>query len=70
MGQSGSDSAGDASTIILTNDNSASMINGMEEGCGTFNNVQKLMLHLVYWKNSSDLHSADWPGIRGRTRYL
>ncbi|PQE22108.1 potassium sodium efflux P-type ATPase fungal-type protein [Rutstroemia sp. NJR-2017a BBW] len=47
MGQSGSDVAKDASDIILTDDNFASILNAVEEGRRMFDNIQKFVLHLL-----------------------
>ena len=47
MGLAGSDVAKDASDIILTNDNFASIINAVEEGRRMFDNIQKFILHLL-----------------------
>ncbi|KAL4960409.1 cation-translocating P-type ATPase [Aspergillus stella-maris] len=47
MGQSGSDVAKDASDIILTDDNFASILNAVEEGRRIFDNIQKFVLHLL-----------------------
>lgn len=47
MGQAGSDVAKDASDIVLTDDNFASIGNAIEEGRRMFNNIQKFVLHLL-----------------------
>ncbi|KAE8355490.1 hypothetical protein BDV28DRAFT_155330 [Aspergillus coremiiformis] len=47
MGQAGSDVAKDASELVLTDDNFASIINGIEEGRRIFDNIQKFVLHLL-----------------------
>lgn len=47
MGESGSDVAKDASDIILTDDNFASILNAIEEGRRMFDNIQKFVLHLL-----------------------
>jgi potassium/sodium efflux P-type ATPase len=47
MGQAGSDVAKDASDIILTDDNFASILSAVEEGRRTFDNIQKFVLHLL-----------------------
>lgn len=47
MGQAGSDVAKDASDIVLTDDNFASIINAIEEGRRIFDNIQKFVLHLL-----------------------
>ena len=47
MGQAGSDVAKDASDIVLTDDNFASLINAIEEGRRMFDNIQKFILHLL-----------------------
>ena len=47
MGASGSDVAKDASDIILTDDNFASILNAVEEGRRMFDNIQKFVLHLL-----------------------
>lgn len=47
MGQAGSDVAKDASDIVLTDDNFASIGNAIEEGRRMFSNIQKFVLHLL-----------------------
>lgn len=47
MGKSGSDVAKDASDIVLTDDNFASILNAVEEGRRMFDNIQKFVLHLL-----------------------
>ncbi|EHL01962.1 putative Sodium transport ATPase 5 [Glarea lozoyensis 74030] len=47
MGQAGSDVAKDASDIVLTDDNFASILNAVEEGRRMFDNIQKFILHLL-----------------------
>jgi Na+-exporting ATPase len=47
MGLAGSDVAKDASDIVLTDDNFASILNAIEEGRRTFDNIKKFVLHLL-----------------------
>ncbi|WFD31016.1 P-type Na(+) transporter [Malassezia sp. CBS 17886] len=47
MGQAGSDVAKDASDIVLTDDNFASIGNAIEEGRRMFTNIQRFVLHLL-----------------------
>lgn len=47
MGLAGSDVAKDASDIILTDDNFASILNAVEEGRRIFDNIQRFVLHLL-----------------------
>jgi P-type Na+/K+ transporter len=47
MGLNGSDVAKDASEIILTDDNFASIVNSIEEGRRMFDNICKFALHLL-----------------------
>jgi Ca2+-transporting ATPase len=47
MGVSGSDVAKDASDIVLSDDNFASIINGIEEGRRMNDNIQKFVLQLL-----------------------
>ncbi|WFD01556.1 P-type Na(+) transporter [Malassezia obtusa] len=47
MGEAGSDVAKDASDIVLTDDNFASIGNAIEEGRRMYANIQKFVLHLL-----------------------
>lgn len=47
MGQAGSDVAKDASDIVLTDDNFASIVAAIEEGRRIFDNIQKFVLHVL-----------------------
>ena len=47
MGEAGSDVAKDASDIVLTDDNFASIGSAIEEGRRMFANIQKFVLHLL-----------------------
>jgi P-type Na+/K+ transporter len=47
MGQAVSDVAKDASDLILTGDNFASILSAVREGRRTFDNIQKVVLHLL-----------------------
>ncbi|KAK3503238.1 calcium-transporting ATPase 3 [Neurospora crassa] len=47
MGLSGSDVAKDASDIVLTDDNFASIVAAIEEGRRIFDNIQKFVLHVL-----------------------
>ncbi|KAK3900583.1 sodium transport ATPase [Staphylotrichum tortipilum] len=47
MGQSGSDVAKDASDIVLTDDNFASIVSAISEGRRIFDNIQKFVLHVL-----------------------
>ncbi|KAK4664697.1 P-type ATPase [Podospora pseudopauciseta] len=47
MGESGSDVAKDASDIVLTDDNFASIVAAIEEGRRIFDNIQKFVLHVL-----------------------
>lgn len=47
MGMSGSDVAKDASDIVLTDDNFASIVAAIEEGRRIFDNIQKFVLHVL-----------------------
>ncbi|KAI5845384.1 hypothetical protein BZA05DRAFT_408351 [Tricharina praecox] len=47
MGMAGSDVAKAASDIVLTDDNFASILNAIEEGRRTFDNIKKFVLHLL-----------------------
>lgn len=47
MGMAGSDVAKDASDIVLTDDNFASILNAVEEGRRMFDNITKFILHLL-----------------------
>lgn len=47
MGQAGSDVAKDASDIVLTDDNFASIVAAIEEGRRIFDNIQRFVLHVL-----------------------
>src|ERR1700742_25237 len=47
MGMNGSDVAKDASDIVLTDDNFASILYAIKEGRRMFDNIQKFILHLL-----------------------
>jgi P-type E1-E2 ATPase len=47
MGLAGSDVAKEASDIVLTDDNFASILNAVGEGRRIFDNIQKFILHLL-----------------------
>ncbi|CAG7560043.1 unnamed protein product [Fusarium equiseti] len=47
MGMAGSDVAKEASDIVLTDDNFASILNAVEEGRRMFDNIQKFILHVL-----------------------
>ena len=47
MGQAESDVARDASDIVLTDDNFASILKAVEEGRRMFDNIQRFVLHLL-----------------------
>ena len=47
MGMAGSDVAKNASDIVLTDDNFASILNSIEEGRRMFDNIKKFVLHLL-----------------------
>ncbi|PNP54404.1 hypothetical protein FNYG_15644 [Fusarium nygamai] len=47
MGLAGSDVAKEASDIVLTDDNFASILNAVEEGRRMFDNIQRFILHVL-----------------------
>jgi Na+-exporting ATPase len=65
MGMAGSDVAKDASDIVLTDDNFASIVNAIEEGRRMFDNIKKVLsnqlvsnrsLYFIYWRRISLKH--------------
>jgi P-type E1-E2 ATPase len=57
MGMTGSDVAKDASDIVLTDDNFASIVNAIEEGRRMFDNIKKAF-SLSYCVNDSSFFSC------------
>lgn len=47
MGLSGTDVTREASAMVLTDDNFASIVNAVEEGRGIFDNIQKVLIYLL-----------------------
>lgn len=47
QGQAGSDVAKEASDIVLTDDNFASILNAVEEGRRLFDNIKRFVLHVL-----------------------
>ncbi len=47
MGESGTDVAREASSVVLTNDDFASIVAGIREGRGIFENIQKTLVYLL-----------------------
>ncbi len=47
MGITGTDVSKEASAIILTDDNFTSIVNAVEEGRGTYDNIRKYLAHLL-----------------------
>lgn len=56
MGRTGSDVAKNASDIILTDDNFASIVNAIEEGRRMFDNIKKVRYHKIYADGQFVLH--------------
>lgn len=47
MGVSGTDVTKEASAMVLTDDNFASIVNAIEEGRGIYDNIQKSLHYLL-----------------------
>jgi calcium-translocating P-type ATPase len=47
MGQGGSDVAREAADVVLLDDNLASLVNGVEEGRATFQNIRKFLTYVL-----------------------
>lgn len=47
MGRSGSDVAREAADVVLLDDNFASLVNGVEEGRATFQNIRKFLTYVL-----------------------
>jgi len=55
MGVTGTDVTKEASDIVLTDDNFASIVNAVEEGRGIYDNIQKFVLYLLSCSGSEVL---------------
>ena len=65
MGISGTDVAREASDVILLDDNFASIVNGIEEGRGVFENIRKFLTYIL---TSNVPEAGPLRGIRVRAR--
>lgn len=65
-GMAGSDVAKDASDIVLTDDNFASVLNAFKEGCRVFDKISKVHPALAVAEHGASVHSPGWPGFQGR----
>lgn len=57
MGLSGSDVAKDASDLVLTDDNFASIVRAVEEGRRLFDNIQKVLFTLLLFRFCADIEA-------------
>ena len=64
MGRSGTDIARDASDLVVTDDNFASIVNGVEEGRVVLDNVRKILL-MVLSTGAAEISISSWPLLMG-----